>query len=209
MKRTTTTRRARLLGPVLFVVAGLLGVAAAFWNWTPSPTPGGLGAAGAPFTLIDVNGVAFESRALHGRPQAIFFGYTHCPDVCPTALLDISQALKTIGAAGDELAVIFISVDPGRDTPDVMKRYVEAVDPRIIGLTGPEADIARVAGSFRVFYRQLPGEGGAYAVDHSAVTYLIGRDGRLVNGLMPGDPQEAIVAKLRKLLAQAGPARGS
>lgn len=204
MQRTSGSRRSMLLGPLLFVGLALMGVALGFWIWTPPSPTQGPGAIGAPFVLIDANGETFSSASLRGRPQAIFFGYTHCPDVCPTALLDISQALKTLKAEGDDLAVIFISVDPERDTPEVMKHYVETIDPRFIGLTGQEADIARVAKSFRVFYRQLPGEGGSYAVDHSAITYLIGRDGRLANGILPGDTQEAIVAKLRKLLAAAG-----
>lgn len=157
---------------------------------------------GAPFTLTDVNGARFESARLAGRPHAIFFGYTHCPDVCPTALLDLTQAIKTLGPAAERLAIVFISVDPPRDTPEAMKAYVETVNPAIIGLTGSEAEIAAVAKSFRVLYHAGPSDGGAYAVDHSAFIYLYDRSGEFVSVLASGDPQETMLTRLSEVLAR-------
>lgn len=170
-------------------------LAIALWRATPETV---LPAAeiGGPFVLTDVNGARFESASLRGRPYAVFFGYTHCPDVCPTALLDLTQAIAGMGERGKDIALVFISVDPARDTPATMKTYVETVNPRIIGLTGSEGEIAAVAKSFRVLYRAGPNEGGAYAVDHTALTYLFDRAGRFVAAIPGGDTQDGMTAKL-------------
>ena len=200
---TTRPRsRFRLAAVAAMLVLTLGAVLAIALSLRSGGEVGGGARIGGPFTLTDVNGAPFQSARLAGRPHAIYFGYTHCPDVCPTALLDLTQALKTLGPSGEAVAIVFISVDPARDTPEVMKAYVETVNPAIVGLTGSEAEIAAVAKAFRVLYRAGPSDGGAYAVDHTALIYLYDRHGAFVSALASGDPQETMLARLRETLAR-------
>lgn len=200
-----TMRAPSRLRLAAFAVASLVALAVALYvalTFGPGREGGGKAQIGAPFTLTDVNGARFDSARLAGRPHAIFFGYTHCPDICPTALLDLTHAIKTLGPSAEKLAIVFISVDPPRDTPEAIKAYVDTVNPAIIGLTGGEAEIAAVARSFRVLYRAGPADGGAYAVDHTAFIYLYDRHGAFVSVLASGDPQETMLARLRDVLAR-------
>jgi protein SCO1/2 len=133
---------------------------------------------GGPFELLDQTGRAVTDRDFRGRPMLIFFGFTHCPDVCPTELQVFAEVLEKLGPRASLLAPIFISIDPERDTPEVMANYVALFDPRIIGLTGTPDQIAAVARAYRVFYAKVtpPGASG-YVMDHSSFSYLIGPDG--------------------------------
>jgi len=141
------------------VTAAGLGVAAVGWLGG-GRAKGGSGAIGGPFNLVDDHGAAVTEAVLAGKPSVIYFGYTYCPEVCPTTLSDLARWMKKLGSAADKLNYAFVSVDPERDTPQVMHDYVSAFDPRIHGFTGSPAQIARVAREYRVYYKRIPGSNG-------------------------------------------------
>src|SRR5262245_6257626 len=132
---------------------------------------------GGPFTLTDQNGARRSDAEFRGKYMLVFFGYTFCPDVCPTTLAVMSAALDKMGSAADRIVPIFITVDPARDTPEVMKAYLSAFSPRFIGLTGTEEEIDAAAKAYRVYVQAHKDQGENYAVDHSGVVYLMDRDG--------------------------------
>ena len=173
-----------ILIPVLLTLALLLGIAL----WRVSDTLPGLGrvvetgtaAIGAPFTLTDQNGRKRNSAEFHGRYMLIYFGYSYCPDVCPTTLALMGDALDKLGPLRARIVPIFITVDPERDTPAHLKTYLKAFGPDFVGLTGDVATIAKVAGAYRVYFKKHPLPGGGYGMDHSSVIYLMGPDGRFV-----------------------------
>ncbi len=162
----------------VLVVALLLGVGAFVWL---SGGPGG-SLVGGPFTLQDGNGRQVTDRDFRGKYMLVYFGYTFCPDVCPTTLNEVANALDRLGPKADRLQAIFITVDPKRDTAAVMKRYTAAFSPRLLGLTGTPEEIAQAAKAYRVYYsehRTGPGPND-YSVDHSSILYLMGPDGKFV-----------------------------
>lgn len=128
--------------------------------------------------LTTHEGKRFSVEQVAGQPTAVIFGFTHCPDVCPTTLLDWSNVLASLGPDGDRLKVLFVSVDPERDTPQSLKAYLTSFDPRIVALTGTTSEVAAVARSFDAFFEKVPGQGGGYTFDHTVKTYLIDRNGR-------------------------------
>jgi len=129
---------------------------------------------GGPFALTDQNGAIRTQNDYRGKYLLVFFGYTYCPDVCPTTLAVISAALDKMGSRADRIVPLFITVDPKRDTPEKLKAYLSSFGPRFVGLTGDAKDIASVAKEYRVYYKQHPAENGAdYTVDHSGVVYLM------------------------------------
>jgi protein SCO1/2 len=129
----------------------------------------------------------------------VFFGYTHCPDVCPTTLFQISEVLRALGPDA-KIKALFITVDPERDTPELMQQYAESFDPRIIGLSGDRAAIDKVVAAFRVYARKAPGANGAYTMDHSAVIYLMDRDGKFLHAFNLERAPEQAAAELKPLL---------
>jgi protein SCO1/2 len=134
---------------------------------------------GGDFRLTDHAGRARSLADFRGKVVAIFFGYTHCPDMCPTALAELAQARKRLGKEGDEVQVLFVTVDPARDTQKVLAQYVPAFDPGFLGLYGDAATTAEVAAEYKVFFAaQRPNASGNYTVDHTAAVYLIDREGR-------------------------------
>ena len=137
-------------------------------------------AIGGPFNLIDQNGQPFSDKDLKGKSFLVFFGFTHCPDVCPTTLFEISEILRNLGPEADNTAALFISVDPERDTPQAMRDYLSSFDPHIRGLTGDAAALTAVAKAYRVYYKKVPLDGGDYTMDHTAIVYLMDKDGRFV-----------------------------
>jgi protein SCO1 len=158
------------------------------------PTQKGLGSplGGEPFIMIRHDGRMMTNTDLAGHPYLVFFGYTHCPDVCPTTLSDISAAFKELGP-DKKIAALFVTVDPERDTPDVLKAYLEHFDSRVIGLTGDQQRTAAIAKAFRVYAKKVTDEGtGDYTVDHSGVVYLMDKRGRFVSAFnLQGTPKEA------------------
>ncbi len=134
---------------------------------------------GGDFQLTDHNGHPRSLSDFRGKVVAVFFGFTHCPDVCPTTLAELAQTVKRLGARGDEVQILFITVDPARDTQKVLAQYVTAFDPRFLGLYGDPATTAKVAAAYKVFFApQPPNASGNYTVDHSAVIFVIDRRGR-------------------------------
>jgi len=148
---------------------------------------------GGPFELMDQNGRSVTDRDFRGRFMLIFFGFTHCPDVCPTELQVVAEVLQQLGPRADRVAPIFITVDPARDTPAVLADYVALFDSRLVGLTGTEAQIAAVARAYRVFYAKVTPPGAStYLVDHSSFLYLMGPDGGFRALFRHGTPPEEI-----------------
>jgi protein SCO1/2 len=137
-------------------------------------------AIGGPFRLVDQNGAEVTEAALKGQPSLVFFGFTHCPDVCPTTLFDVSEVYKALGRDGDKVKAFFVSVDPERDTPTILKEYLSSFDPRLRGLTGDPAAVAAMEKAYRVYSKKVPLDGGGYTMDHTALVYLMDKDGRFV-----------------------------
>jgi protein SCO1 len=154
---------------------------------------------GGPFTLTDQHGQKFSSEALKGKPFAIFFGFTFCPDVCPTTLLELTKDIETLGGDADKMNYVFVSVDPERDQPEYLKTYLENFDRRIIGLTGTPEQIADVARAYRVYYEKVKTKED-YTINHTATTYLMGRNGQLVSTLAYGEKEEMRRRKLKSLI---------
>ncbi len=197
----------RNLVPLIALAMGSLVLAAAvvLVLLPPPGRPGvitsGVAAIGGPFRLTSQTGAPVTEADLKGKPFAVFFGFTHCPDVCPTALFDISSLLKDLGPAGDRMQVLFVSVDPARDTPELLRTYLESFDPRITALTGTEEEVQAMAKAYRAFYRKVPTGGGNYTVEHTATVYLMGRSGEFVTALDAHENREAKLAKLKRLVA--------
>ena len=137
-------------------------------------------AIGGPFQLTDQAGQSVTDQNLKGRPTLIFFGFTHCPDVCPTSLFEISEVLRAMGKDADKVNAWFVSVDPERDTTAAMKDYLSSFDPHLKGLTGNPEAVAKVLSAYRVFSRKVPLKDGDYTMDHTALIYLMDKDGRFV-----------------------------
>lgn len=164
-------------------------------------TGGGLVAStmGGPFSLTDQTGATVTDADLKGHASALFFGYTYCPDVCPTTLTDMTTWLGALGADGDKLKVYFITVDPERDTREQMADYLTAFDPRIIGLTGTRPAIDQVLKDYRVYSKKV-GDGDTYTMDHTATVYLLDANAQLVGTLDYQESSETALAKLKKLV---------
>lgn len=157
-------------------------------------------AIGGPFRLIDQDGKVVTDQDMRGKPFLVFFGFTHCPDVCPTTLFEMSEVLRNLGADADKLSALFITVDPERDTPAAMKDYLSSFDPHLRGLTGDAAALAAVAKEYRVYYKKVPLEGGDYTMDHTAIVYLMDKQGRFVAPFSLKRSAEAAAADLRHYL---------
>jgi protein SCO1 len=138
-------------------------------------------AIGGPFQLTDQTGQTVTEKSMQGRPSLIFFGFTHCPDVCPTTLFEISEVLKAMGKDAEGVNAYYISVDPERDTQAAMKEYLSSFDPRLKGLTGNAEEIAKVLSEYRVYAKKVPLKDGDYTMDHTALIYLMDRDGKFVS----------------------------
>ena len=160
-------------------------------------------AIGGPFTLVDGNGQQVSDRDFRGKFLLIYFGYTFCPDVCPTTLNSVAAAIEQLGGKAANLQPLFITVDPQRDTPPVVKQYAAAFDPRLIGLTGTSEQIAQVANEYDVYYQTHRAGPGTkdYTVDHSSVLYLVGPDGRFIAPIRTDEPADAMATEIAKYLS--------
>jgi protein SCO1 len=176
----------------------LLGAGGFLWltGATGGPTIGG------PFVLENSSGKTVTDRDFRGKYMLVYFGYTYCPDVCPTTLNAVADALDRLGPKANDLRPIFITVDPERDTPDVMKQYTGAFSPNLIGLTGTPDQIARVAKEYRVYYaRHVTGPGpNDYSMDHSSIIYLMGPDGNFIAPIRADESGEEMAATIGKLM---------
>ena len=157
-------------------------------------------AIGGPFQLTDQSGAAVTEKDLQGKPTLIFFGFTHCPDVCPTSLFEISEILRAMGKDADRVNAYFISVDPERDNAAAMKDYLSSFDPHLRGLTGDPEAVAKVLSAYRVYSKKVPLKDGDYTMDHTALIYLMDRDGQFVAPFnLKRTPEEAAVDLKRYL----------
>jgi protein SCO1 len=194
-------RSVRILAISAAFLAGLLlcfGVVLMLWGRLSVPVAQ-VAAIGGSFSLTDQNGQAVSDRDLQGRPFLVFFGFTHCPDVCPTTLFEVSEILRSLGQDADRTRALFITVDPERDTPAVMKDYLSSFDPHLAGLTGDPAAIAAVAKAYRVYYKKVPLDDG-YTMDHTAIVYLMDKDGRFVAPFSLKRTTAAAAADLRRYM---------
>jgi protein SCO1 len=146
----------------------------------PSPIGQAVAAIGGPLDLEDQNGKPFSDAAMKGHPFLVFFGFTHCPDICPTTLFEMSQMMKALGPDADRVGALFITVDPERDTPKVLKDYLSNFDPHLRGLTGDQAQIDAAIKEYRVYAKKVPLENGDYTMDHTAMVYLMDKDGHFI-----------------------------
>ncbi len=166
-------------------------------------TAGGPGpsAIGGPFRLIDQTGAAITDQDMKGRPYLVFFGYTHCPDICPTTLFDVSEVLRALGPDVSRTGALFITVDPERDTPTVLKDYLSSFDPHLRGLTGDRSDIDAAEKAFRVYAKKIPADkGDDYTMDHTALVYLMDKQGRFVAPFSLKRRPEDSAADLRRYM---------
>jgi protein SCO1/2 len=154
---------------------------------------------GGPFTLVGSDGKPFSSARLAGKPHAIFFGFTHCPDVCPTTLARLVRLRQQAG--GRPFEIVFVSVDPERDGPGEVGKYTGLFDGPVIGLTGSPAQIAQVKKQFGIFSQKVPQPEGGYSVDHTAAVLLFDRNGQFTGTIAPDESDNAALAKLRRLTA--------
>ena len=155
---------------------------------------------GGPFRLIDQDGRTVTEEDLKGKPSLVFFGFTHCPDVCPTSLFEISEVLKAMGKDADRVNAYFVSVDPERDTTAAMKDYLSSFDPHLKGLTGNPEAVAKVLSAYRVYAKKVPLKDGDYTMDHTALIYLMDREGHFVSPFnLKRTPEQAAVDLQRYL----------
>jgi protein SCO1/2 len=185
-----------LLGVWIVVLVG----AAGWIGW--DAWHGGQPTIGGPFSLVDQDGRTFTDANLRGKPTLLYFGYTFCPDVCPTSLLLMENAAENLGPDGPKkVNLVFITIDPERDTPKLMKGYVSNFGPTIVGLTGTPQQIAAVAHSYRVYYQKVPSkDGDPYLMDHSSIVYLLDSRGRFVTHFTHETKAETITAALQREL---------
>jgi protein SCO1/2 len=184
------------IGGALLIAAGII-----FGQFLRSPAPAvpENASIGSSFELVDQDGHTVTDKTYAGRPSVIFFGYTSCPDICPTTLMDISNWLKVLGSKADRLNVLFISIDPQRDTPDHLRDFLSSFDPRIRGLTGTDEQIAAVSKEFHVYDKRVEESDGNYTMDHSGAIYLMDKAGRFVAPLSFQTEDSVAIERLRNL----------
>jgi len=191
-----TTRTSHILLVFSAFLAGLvifLGVILFTTQYGPS-------AIGGPFKLIDQDGKPITDQDFKGRPFLVFFGYRHCPDICPITLFEMSEVLRVLGKDADRVNALFITVDPERDTPAMMKDYLSSFDPHLRGATGDQKAIDAVEKAYRVYAKKVPADNGDYSMDHTALVYLMDKQGRFVAPFNLNRKPAAAAADLRKYM---------
>jgi protein SCO1/2 len=159
---------------------------------------------GAPFQLVAQNGQPITEKAFQGKPTALFFGFTHCPEVCPTTLFELNGWMEKVDPTGDKMQGYFVTVDPERDTPEILGQYISNVTNRITGIAGEPDKIAEMIKSFRVYAKRVPVDekdpNGEYTMDHTASVFLLDAQGRFVSTIAYGENPDVAVQKLENLL---------
>lgn len=187
---------------IIIAFAGSLIAALLLTIWLMSGDRQGGGVAramiGGPFELVDQDNNAVTEKALRGRPTLIFFGFTHCPDVCPTTLFEVSEVLRALGKDADKVGAYFVSVDPERDTPRIMKDYLGSFDPHLKALSGSAAATAKIMTAYRVYAKKVPLDAGGYTMDHTALVYLMDREGKFVAPFNVKRPPADAAEELRR-----------
>src|SRR5690606_30406004 len=180
---------------IIFLVALIVGWLA--FDWYRDRNVGQ--AYGAPFTLVDMRGNEITEQAFRNKPSAVFFGFTHCPEVCPTTLYELDGWLTELGADGDKINAYFVTVDPERDLPETVGAYVSNVSPRILGISGEPEQVFEIARSFRIYWKKVDLEGGDYTVAHTASIILLDRSGDFAGTIAYGENPQNALAKLNRL----------
>jgi protein SCO1 len=198
MDRAATNRT--LVIVTAFTASLLIGLLVMLWAMGGVRGVTAPAAIGGPFQLVDQSGATVTEKNLQGKPSIVFFGFTHCPDVCPTALFEMSEILRAMGKDADRVNAYFISVDPERDNKDAMKDYLSSFDPHLKGLTGDPEAVAKVLSAYRVYAKKVPLKDGDYTMDHTALTYLMDRDGKFVAPFNLNRKPEEAAADLKKYL---------
>jgi protein SCO1/2 len=181
----------------MVVVVGV--AAAALYMWRPSTGPAGL--TGAPFTLQSTAGGTFTEASFKGSPTLLFFGYTFCPDVCPTTMAELATLRQQLGISPDKLKIVFATVDPARDTVAQLKTYLSGFGTPIIGLSGTDAEVEQAKAAFGIYSRKGTDDGtGTYLVDHTATVFLLGKDGEFEGTIAYGEDQKSAADKIRRLV---------
>ena len=197
-----TLSRLRL---VLWLLVGMAALAAtglyAYTTMTRSTQAAGLGQ--GDYQLATTAGDPFTRDSLKGRPSMVFFGFTHCPEVCPTTMAEMSTWFEQLGEEGSDLRGYFVSVDPERDTPAILGEYVSWVSDRITGITGTPEEVAKIAKAWGVYYEKVPLEGEDYTMDHTASVFLLDTKGEFQGTIAYGEDSTVAVQKLRNLLAKS------
>jgi len=200
-----TTSKSKLLKRIRWVswalIAVLANVLVIVWAQGRFATEAEAKPYATPFQLTDQNGAIVTERDLLGKPSAWFYGFTHCPDVCPTALAEMAQVLEQLGPESDKLRVVFVSVDPARDTPMLLKDYVAYFDERIVALTGEEQQLRQMTKARYVYYKKV-GDGDSYEMDHTAGVQLVRADGRFFGTLDSHETPEVRMQKVRRLIGE-------
>lgn len=187
----------KLLLPALLIAIGVLAFGAAAMLMMKDPPKQSL--VGGPFRLVAQDGQVVTDQNYAGEPTLVFFGYTHCPDVCPTTLFEISEVLRALGPDA-KVRALFVTVDPERDTPAVLKDYLSSFDSRVVGLSGDREHIDAALRAYRVYAKKVPGQNGEYTYDHTALVYLMDKKGRFAGSFnLDRKPDEA-AAQLRQFL---------
>lgn len=188
---------------VLAVMSGALVYMQATSNGSGNALIQPLDSIGGPFELVSGSGETVTDQTLAGKPTVMFFGFTFCPDVCPTTLSELQGWMAALGDDADRLNYAFVSVDPERDTPDVMRDYVWAFDKRILPLTGSREQVDAMLKAYRVYAKKVPLDDGDYTMDHSAAIYLMNADNKFVGTIAYGEAEETAVGKLQKLIGSS------
>jgi protein SCO1 len=186
----------RMFFTALFALVGLA-IGWAGYSWM-AVAPAGK-AFGAPFELVDQNGQIITEKAFQGHPTALFFGFTHCPEVCPTTLFEMNGWFAKLGKDGENIKAYFVSVDPERDTPEILKAYVSNVTSRVIGVTGDPVKVAAMVKSFGVFAKKVPTDDGSYTMDHTASVFLLNSAGDFHGTIAWGEKPDNALEKMKRL----------
>ncbi len=194
-------KQMRIVIVVFCLMVGLLG-GLITWIVTNTPKMDHM-QLGTSFRLTDDRGQPITDAALKGQPTLLFFGFTHCPEVCPTTLFEMSGWFKTLGQEADNLKAFFFSVDPERDTPELMHNYTSAFTDRITGVTGDPAEMEKVIKSWKIYAKKVPTEDGDYTMDHTASVLLLNENGDLEGTISYGATAETAIAKIRNLLSKS------
>jgi len=185
----------------LVVVVGAVASAMYFFAGPPENTMADIG--GGSYSLVDHTGQPVDQTMLEGHPSLLFFGFTHCPDVCPTTMADMQYWFSELGDDAKDLKGYFVTVDPERDTPELIGGYVSWVSDRMVGITGTRAEIDKIMGAWYAFGEKVPLEDGEYTMNHTASVFLVNSDGKFEGTIAYGESSDMAIEKIRKLLAKS------
>ena len=205
MQKTPMLPSSRTLWIAIILIVAAIGMAAASLWMNPKDLPSGTGTAlvGGPFTMVNQKGETVTEKSFAGKYMLVFFGYTFCPDVCPTELQVMSEALTQMGPAADDVVPVFVTIDPERDTQEMVAQYVENFHPRLVGLTGTKEQVAAMAAAYRVFYSKVDNakRPADYLMDHSSIVYLMDRQGKFLKHFTYSTDPAAFAKDLQAALA--------